>query len=200
MKKSIAVLAIVFLSVPSAVMSQVVFNEIMADPASDWSTTDGNNDYHYRDDEWVEIYNAGLQPVDITGWRITDFSSDSSWTYGFEGVILPGETIVVYGNDAYAWEDSMGYSRVGLSLANTGETVYLYKADLTTLADQHTYDDDDAEDDRSCGRCPDGIGEWELFDGLNTGGGNGMLPTPGNPNCTTPVEKNAWGQVKEMLR
>jgi hypothetical protein len=200
MRKGITMLAAIVLLVPSAAMSEVVLNEIMADPASDWSTTDDNSDYNYRDDEWIEIFNGGSQPVDITGWRLRDFSSDSSWTYGFEGVILPGEAIVVYGNDAYAWEDSMGYSRVGLSLSNSGETIYLYKADLVTIADERTYEDNDAEDDRSTGRCPDGIGEWELFDGFNTGGGNGMLPTPGSPNCMTPAGKVPWGEVKEMLR
>ena len=81
--------------------SDVVLNELMPDPASDWSPTDGDEEYHSLEDEWVEIYNAGSEPVSIDGWRLRDAVSDSSWRFGFDGVLGPGEFCVVYGNEAY---------------------------------------------------------------------------------------------------
>ena len=90
---AVAILALAALAA-SACSAQVVINEIMADPARDWSPTDGNGEYHSMQDEWVEIVNAGLEPVDITGWRLRDAVSDSSWRYGFSGIIQPGHLLV----------------------------------------------------------------------------------------------------------
>ena len=44
--------------------AQVVINEILADPARDW---DGDGDYNFRNDEWVEIVNAGDAAVSLSG-------------------------------------------------------------------------------------------------------------------------------------
>ena len=145
--------AMILLS-PAVAGAQVLLNEIMADPASDWSPSDGNDVYHSMEDEWVEIVNVGLQPVDITGWRLRDAASDSSFRFEFEGVIYPGHLIVVYGNESYAWEDANGYARQGLSLNNSGDTVTLVAADHLTVMDQVAYEPSDVLDDRSYGRLP----------------------------------------------
>jgi hypothetical protein len=182
--------------------AQVLINEIMADPAQDWSPSDGNDEYHSMEDEWVEIVNAGLAPVDITGWRLRDAVSDSSWRYEFEGVIQPGHLWVVYGNEAYAWEDESGYARQGLSLNNGGDTVTLVAADHTTIVDQKEYAPADVEDDRSYGRLPDGGPEWVVFDQLNPldPPETDLPPTPGAPNVGTPVEASHWGAIKGLYR
>ena len=88
--------------------AQIVLNELMPDPASDWSPTDGNEEYCSLEDEWVEIFNAGSEAIDVTGWRLRDAVSDSSWRFGFDGVLEPCEFFVVYGNEAYQWEDENG--------------------------------------------------------------------------------------------
>ncbi|MCK5597871.1 MAG: lamin tail domain-containing protein, partial [Candidatus Eisenbacteria sp.] len=119
--------------------AQIVLNELMPDPASDWSPTDGNEEYGSLEDEWVEIFNAGSEAIDITGWRLRDAVSDSSWRFGFEGVLEPCEFFVVYGNEAYQWEDENGYAKNGLSMNNAGDTITLVSADLTTVVDLVTY-------------------------------------------------------------
>ena len=178
----------------------VVINEFMADPASDWSPTDGNEEYHSLEDEWVEIFNTGPGAVDITGWRLRDAVSDSSWRFGFQGVIAPGGFIVVYGNESYEWEELNGYSKNGLSLNNTGDTVTLVSSDLTTIMDQITYEGADTGDDRSFGRVPDGSDTWLCNDGLNPASppGSGLPPTPGMPNSGAPVEPVDWGRIKAL--
>jgi len=186
----------------SACPAQVVINEIMADPARDWSPTDGNGEYHSMQDEWVEIVNAGLEPVDITGWRLRDAVSDSSWRYGFSGIIQPGHLWVVYGNEAYDWEDLNGYTRQGLSLNNGGDTVTLVSADLTTVIDRKEYGSADVLDDRSYGRLPDGGLDWVVFDQLNPldPPATNLPPTPGAPNVGSPVEAAHWGTIKALYR
>jgi hypothetical protein len=180
----------------------VVLNEVLADPARDW-----NNDgtVSYRDDEWVEVLNTGTEAVDLTGWRIA--TADTSWRYEFTGTLAAGGRLLITGKMSYDWERTFGCPAYGLRLGNEGDTVMLWRlapAD-TTLMDSVTFGDEDAEDDRSTGRLPDGAGEWSLFDALNhvaPGGvpGNGCTPTPEEVNfCETPVEAVTWGRVKERF-
>ncbi len=199
----IVVLAVAVLSFPSSrSCAQVVLNEIMADPARDWSPTDGNNEYHSMQDEWVEIVNAGLSPVDITGWRLRDAVSDSSWRYEFAGVIQPGHLLVVYGNESYDWEDQSGHPRQGLSLNNSGDTVTLVEGDLSTVADQVIYSSAEVLDDRSYGRLPDGGPDWVVYDHLNPldPPATDLPPTPGAPNVASPVEPVNWSSIKALFR
>ena len=200
---TVAVLALLTtVVVAGPATAQVVLNELMPDPASDWSPTDGDEEYHSLQDEWVEIFNAGSQAVDVTGWRLRDAVSDSSWRFEFSGVLGPGEFFVVYGNEAYQWEDEAGFSKNGLSLNNSGDTVTLVAADLATVVDVVTYEGGDIGDDRAWGRVPDGSPDWTCIDGLNpaTPPGSGFPPTPGGPNIGAPAEQADWGRIKALYR
>ena len=196
------VLLLTLTVLPGTARGQVVLNELMPDPASDWSPTDGDEVYDSLDDEWVEVLNVGTESVDITGWRLRDAVSDSSWRFGFNGVLGPGDFFVVFGNEAYEWEDANGYSKNGLSLNNSGDTITLVSADLTTVVDLVTYEGGDIGDDRAWGRVPDGSPNWECIDGLNpaTPPGSGTPPTPGGPNVGAPVETIAWACIKALYR
>jgi hypothetical protein len=182
--------------------ADVTINEIMADPASDWSPSDGNDEYQSMEDEWIEIYNDGFDPVNITGWRLRDAVSDSSWRFGFEGVIDPGEIIVVYGNESYAWEEANGFPKYGLSMNNGGDTMTLVQADLVTVVDQVAYESFQVLDDRSYGRLPDGAANWEIYDALNPldPPATNLPPTPGMPNIGSPVGAARWGGIKALYR
>jgi hypothetical protein len=195
-------LAAVLLAQGGGARAGVTLNELMADPASDWSPSDGNEEYNSMEDEWIEIYNDGFEAVDITGWRLRDAVSDSSWRYGFEGVIDPGDVIVVYGNEAYAWEEANGFPKNGLSMNNSGDTMTLVEADLVTVVDQVTYESFQVLDDRSYGRLPDGAANWEVFDALNPldPPATNLPPTPGMPNVSSPVEPANWGSIKALYR
>jgi len=179
---------------------EVALNEMLADPARDW---DGDLAVNAADDEWVEIVNTGAVPADLTGLRLGD--PDRVWAYGFTGTLPVEGKVVVYGSASKAWQSANGHSAFGLRLSNTGATVVLWHVTDTdtTIIDQFTFLDHEAEDDRSSGRRPDGGTTWELFDALHpyTGStppaGNGCAPSPGLPNnCATPVEPSTWGQIK----
>jgi len=182
--------------------AQVVLNEFMADPASDW---DGDGVYSYRDDEWVEIANLGTTAVDLTGYYLCDGEGPSVWRYGFTGVLTPGGVVIVYGSDSRAWEESAGYPIYGFSLNNTGDELRLYRVagEDTLLVDSYTFVDKAADDDRSVGRRPRLSDIWMMFDGLNPCSdpceppSSGCNPTPGEPNdCETGFRSESWGAIK----
>ena len=63
---------------PTPFPTSISLNEYMPEPASDWND-DGQSDF---DDEYIELYNAAGQPVDLSGWYLDD--NDSSAPAGPE--------------------------------------------------------------------------------------------------------------------
>ena len=191
--------------VPPAAQAQGVrLNEILAGPARDW---DGSGAFSSRDDEWIEIANAGAGVADLSGFFVTD--GDSLPRYAFSGTLASGAVLLVTGKMSYDWERANGQSAFGLSLGNSGDSVLLWQVSGgdTTLVDAYAYRSHEAAADRASGRAVD-TGEWQLFDSLNpyTGTllpqGNLCAPTPGAANaCTsTPARPSTWGRVKTLLR
>lgn len=183
--------------------AQLKINEILADPGFDW---DGEGTVSARDDEWVEIVNAGSSPVVLDGYLLTDAAS-TSFRFGFSGTLQPGAVQVVYGSTSVAWEGANGQSAVGLSLNNAGDTVQLWQVTGldTVLVDSYTYAAFEVLDDRSTARVPDGADTWQLFDartpytGTTPPLGTGCEPTPGMSNgCPTAVEPLDWGTLKRF--
>ena len=201
-----ATLALVFvIATPGAGTCGPLLNEMMADPAQDW---DGDGTYEYRRDEWIEIVNPDLTPLDLAGYYLADDAG--GLVYGFTGTLAPGEVRVVYGSESIAWETANGVSTTGLRLGNDGDTAQLLQmvGGVPVLVDAYTYNTYEAEDDRSSGRMPDGGVEWQLFDALNPYGGsasppgNGLPPTPGSLNDggspPVPTLEANWGQIKAL--
>ncbi|OGF24023.1 MAG: hypothetical protein A2V63_01040 [Candidatus Eisenbacteria bacterium RBG_19FT_COMBO_70_11] len=180
-------------------------NEILAGPARDW---DGSGAYSARDDEWVEVVNAGPSPLDLGVYFITD--ADSVPRYAFAGTLGAGARRVVFGREAYDWERATGRPAFGLSLGNGGDAVLLWRvaAAETLLEDAYAYRSHEAAPDRAVGRLPDALGEWQLFDGLNpysgtaSPPGNGCAPSPLAPNACdfTPAAGSTWGRLKALYR
>ena len=196
-------LALIFLGAPAA-SCDVLINEILAGPTQDWN---GDGAVSSRDDEWLELYNAGTIPVNLADYLMSD--TDSTIRYQFSGSLGPGERVVVFGAQAVQWQRDTGASVAGLSLNNSGDTVRLWRIVVsdTNMVDAYVYKSHETVADRASGREPDG-GIWALFDGLNpyTGslepGGNGCLPTPGAANECDPtqVSEGTWGRVKNVYR
>ena len=179
-------------------------NEFLAGPARDW---DGSGVFSSRDDEWVEVLNAGSVSLDLTGYVLTD--GDKIPRYAFSGTLAAGEHLVVYGKTSYDWERANGFPAFGLSLANTSDAVMLWQVTGidTALVDSVSYLSHEAAADRTVGRLGD-TGEWSLFDGLNPyigttpPSGTGCNPTPAAPNLcgVTPSRAVSWGRVKTIYR
>lgn len=187
--------------------AQLVLNEILADPASDW---DGDGSVGSRPDEWVEVLNEGTSQIDLATYRLGDLSGGYAWRYGFSGTLEPGGVVTVFGSMSQAWQTANGYPVVGLSLNNTGDTVLLYRIEGadTLVADSYAYLAHEVLDDRSTGRLDGNPAEWRVFDARNPYEGKtpplgtGCFPSPWLPNeCVprVPVEETTWGAIKEMF-
>ena len=202
----LVVLCLFAASVP--VHAELMLNEFLADPASDWN---GDSEIDATLDEWVEVHNPGPDPVSLTAYWLRDGLGDTPHLNLF-GTLQPGETAVFYGHHAVAWQQENGGGSSGLSLNNGGDTIVLLRTndddpDQLDVVDSLTYPSHVGEDDRAAGRLLDGDA-WLLFDGLNPYAGEleplgtGCEPTPGAANACdggTPVTTYSWSTVKACL-
>jgi hypothetical protein len=111
-----------------AAPADVVINELMYGPASE---VDG--------DEFLELYNRGPDPVDLSGW------SFSGITLTFPaGTTIAGNGFIVVAKDAARYQATYGGAAPNAiytgSLSNGGETISLRDAS-TAVIDTVTYDD-----------------------------------------------------------
>lgn len=183
--------------------AQVRLNEILADPDSDW---DGDSITDSKADEWVEVTNIGGSTINLADYRLSDLSAATDFRFALSGTLAPGEMAVFMGSAVVAWQQANGVSAFGLSLNNSGDTVYLYSVagGDTTVVDSYAYTTNEVKDNRAVGRQPAGSGNWVLFDGLNPYTGTdyvatGCVPSPGGPtDCATKAQEMSWGQVKSQ--
>ncbi len=146
---------------PAVSGAQVVISEIMYNPNSNegWPPDENNPDDKGKANavEWVEVYNAGDQAVDISGWALADEDGQTK-TIKDGAVIEPGDAIVIVpisttpaGFHA-AWGGTFavypvaGWGDDGLyNLSNgpsdTNEVLRLIDADGVTV-DEVNYDDE----------------------------------------------------------
>jgi hypothetical protein len=106
----------------------VLISEIMYDSLSSY-------DQH---GEFIELYNPGIYPVDLSGWQITDSSETDSLNEfsGGSAVLEPGEYAVITGDNFNvtiipdAMHLSTGHAIIcSYGLKNTGEEITLSKPD-----------------------------------------------------------------------
>ena len=90
---------VILLALASLAEATVVISEVLADPptgAAGDANQDGQRDTY--EDEFVELYNAGSAPVDISGWRLGDSTApDNLFQFPANTVIEPGSYVVLFG-------------------------------------------------------------------------------------------------------
>lgn len=153
----------------------IVLNELMA---SNKSTLRDARDHS---PDWVELYNAGDAPVDLTGLCLSDNARQLD-RFVFDGVTLqPGECLLVY----CSGEDRMTETELHASfkLAAEGETLYLSHHGV--LLDSVTFLH--MEQDVSLARGADGA--WALAD----------MPTPGRANDAPSAAQSASLRINEVM-
>jgi len=155
---AVIALSALFLSKSLAFASDVVINEFLVDPDSD---------------QWVELYNKGDNPVDISGWFIDDSGGTEKFTIASGTVILSREFKVF----------ESGYLNLNRSSA---DIVRLLNG--VNVEDSYSYTTGPGVN-KSYGRDKDGIGIWVGFDSLTKGFSNNdsvPMPTPTNTPTPTP--------------
>lgn len=176
-------------TVPAAVCDPVtqdlIINEILADPG----TTDGdaNNDgtINYSEDEFVELYNVGNQPLDISGYTMED-GYTTRHTFPAQTTIGSGEFFVLFGGGSV--DNFNGNSQVSssgsLGLNNGGDDVII-KNTAGVVVVTVTYS---GATDQSICRDPDFTGE---FVGHLSHSTNARVFSPGLTN-DTPLSINNY--------
>ncbi|MFH1431633.1 MAG: lamin tail domain-containing protein [archaeon] len=139
-----------------SVNALIVINEVELNPPS-----------QYDDDEWIELYNTGDYPEDISGYTLTDGG----------GMVdtIPSGTIIGPGEFFVFTEDISG-----LSLDNADESITLNNS-FGQIEDVTPTLIDSANNLSTWQRIPDGDNNWQFLEGTagasNGGdGGNGGIP------------------------
>ncbi|MGA2505776.1 MAG: lamin tail domain-containing protein [Anaerolineales bacterium] len=139
---------------PTVVPGNVVLNEFLPHPRSDWNGDGTVN----TGDEYIEIINMGTSSINVSKWKL-DNGAGSANSYTLPNLTLVPRQIAVF----YHADTGIGLSDVGSSvrlLKSDGHTADIYNYSLVTAAD------------RTWCRLPDGNGGWGFV----------CQPTPGKPN------------------
>ncbi|HUT45761.1 MAG TPA: lamin tail domain-containing protein [Sedimentisphaerales bacterium] len=113
-------------------------------------------------DDWIEIYNSGVDAVDIGGMYLTDNLSDPvKWQIPVND---PALTTIEPDGHLLIWADG-DISDPGLhanfKLDADGEEIGLFKSDGITMIDSVVFGEQTG--DISYGRYPDGTDNWRFF-------------------------------------
>jgi hypothetical protein len=169
----------------------IIINEFLADPAPG-AAGDANNDgvTSSNADEFIELVNAGIDPVDISGWSLSD-ATRVRHIFGPSTVLDSMQYMVIFGGGSPVlpeinWQTA---STGTLSLNNGGDTIFL--SDINSApADQVTYGAEAAEN-QSLTRYPDGTRvNFQQHSTVPTA--NGRLYSPGTP--VDPYQSGGGGQ------
>ena len=122
-------------SLPFFANAGIIINEIMYD-------LEGAD----TDREWIEIFNNGSEPVDLTGWKFFEANTNHALTSVQGGsVIQPNGLAVIVDNSEKFLIDWPGFSGIifdsSFSLSNTGETLVLKNSEFADI-DSVSYNSD----------------------------------------------------------
>lgn len=146
----------------SLLSQRIVVNEFMA---ANQSTI---KDEYGQADDWIELYNAGDEPVWVGDMYLSDnMGNPAKWMLP-DRTLLPGEFLLIWADDTPA----QGETHTNYKLAKEGEEIGIFgnEASAYALMDSITFGPQ--SDDVSYGRIVDGAVEWKFF----------TAATPGEPN------------------
>jgi len=133
------------------------------------SKLNADPDFHEFGD-WIELYNGGDTAIHLIGWYLTDnLSRPDKWKITADISIKPKSWLLIWADDR-----NTGL-HANYKLSADGEEIGLFDyalkpVDTIRFGSQTT--------NVSCGRYPDGGGEWRYF----------STPTPGASNSNQPFE------------
>ncbi|WP_167856769.1 InlB B-repeat-containing protein [Hymenobacter aquaticus] len=150
----------------SGLISGLFINEFMA---SNTKLADEFGEF----DDWIEIYNAGTQPVNVGGLYVTDLLSNlTKWQIPTTN---PALTTIPAKGYLVLWADgqpAQGPLHLNLSLSKGGEAIGLSQLIGSTPNPLDSYTFPAQTDDVSTGRFPDGSATFRTF----------VAATPGSAN------------------
>ena len=132
------------------VLGNLVINEIMA--SNNLTVTDQNGEF----DDWIEILNRGNQPINLSGYHITDdFASLDKFTFS-NLLINPGEYYILWADN----QEEQGLdSHLNFKLSSTGEELYISDENMN-LIDGFSFGEQ--QTDKGYARIPNGNGHFVI--------------------------------------
>lgn len=95
---------------PTGIPSGIVINEVLVRPHYDWEGKGGVN----TGDEFIELFNTGLLPVNLQGWSLDDISGGGSSPFTLPAKIIPPGGFAVF-----------FHTRTHIALNDSGNSVRL---------------------------------------------------------------------------
>ncbi len=153
-----------FVGIQSA-SAQLYINEFMASNDSAFAGPQGD----YPD--WIEIYNAGDDAVDLSGYFMADDLADPEALFEIPSTYPDSVTVPAHGFILFYANKGQESSVLNLNfkLSGGGEQVGLWDPEKNVL-DSITYGDQTT--DVSYGRYPDGGADWEFMPTYTPGATN----------------------------
>lgn len=121
-------------------------------------------------DDWIELYNADTQAVNLAGYYITNLITNPT---KFMFPSITAQTTIAVGEYKILWADqntTQGPLHLNFQLTETGGFLGLFAPDAETLIDGTQYPALDSL--KNWGRLPDGNDNWKYI----------FYPTPGASN------------------
>ncbi|MEO9476555.1 MAG: CotH kinase family protein [Cyclobacteriaceae bacterium] len=114
-------------------------------------------------DDYIELYNAGTEDIDIAGWYVTDNLSNQtkhqiSSNGTSETVIPAGEWLVLWADD----DDEQGVLHLNFKLSKEGEPVGIYRMNGAELETIDEVEVPELSANMSYSRASDGGSEWKV--------------------------------------
>lgn len=141
--------------------AEIAINEFMASNSTTASDQDGEFD------DWIELYNNGIEAVDLGGWFLSDNPNNIPKWEVPAGTIIPGKGYLI------VWADENGTQEglhANFKLSAGGENLYLVLPDTTILQE---IEFPEQETDMGYARIPNGTGNFVIqaptFNGNNEG-------------------------------
>jgi hypothetical protein len=116
--------------------STILISEFMADTeAKDVGGFVPNRDYYYQSSDWIELYNFGSLPIDLTDWSLTDSDGNlGKWRFpaplpGDSAIVIPAQgRLVVFASERNEVAPN-GELHTNFKLNNGGEYLALVRPD-----------------------------------------------------------------------
>ncbi len=165
---------------PHAEEQSILINEFMTSNQTSLPDDDGDLS------DWIELYNPGNEPVDLTGYWLSD-KSENAFRWRFPAVTIePKDFLVVFASGKNRSDPERNYLHTNFKLNDSNDTLVLSLPDGVILDIKEIRN---MEQDVSYGRDIDEPEKWLYY----------PRPTPGEPNYTQGFEKFSGSPVPNLL-
>ena len=164
--------------IPQAQIPTVVINELLA------KNETVNSDEQGEFDDWLELWNYGLESIDLSNYYLTDNPNNSmKWNFPSDAVIAPNEYKIIWCDE----DQEQGAFHTNFKLSSSGEYLALIASDGFSIIDSLTFPQQD--EDISFGRLNNFDASWDY-----------MSPTPGSINELLSIQDTFYPENFKILK